>query len=445
MENKFEEDEVAIDFKKIFKILEYRKKLILRISIAILLFFIALTFILPKKYSTGADLYVSKTNDTNMAELNPYLLSSLNNPGGGISGMLTGSGMSGLQNEIAIMQSPLVMDNVIRENNLRYKTGKKKGEFLSTKDFLKKNIIIADKKGTNIISIEYKSKKPLQSYNVVNSIIENYKKTNEKINTKKAVSDKKILKNSYAEAQNTVNQKLSAMKNSGALPQNALMGIGMLNVLKGHNKAVNNAMGSISSQAVEGQKSQIAVEQEVGKLNMLKEKFEWASLVEEMSKNTGNVIVLKYPEIKRSFEYSNPKFATNFMLGVVFSILASIIAVIWAENNDKKLTYSDLGEKIIYNIEDNFDDLKIFLYSNSNNKISLINFENFPLHILQSLNSFPNLKIIQSNIDSQTISEITNSDKIILTGKIGQTPKKIYHQIKNICKDSNKNISAEII
>ena len=133
MEQDFDE-ELNIDFKKIFFILFYRKNLIFKTFIIVLVFFIALTFILPKKYKTDADLYINKSNNTNLAELNPYIISSLTG-GEGISGMLNAMG-GGLQNEIEIIKSPLVIDNVIKENNLRYKNGRKKGELISTLYFI---------------------------------------------------------------------------------------------------------------------------------------------------------------------------------------------------------------------------------------------------------------------------------------------------------------------
>lgn len=442
MSNEFD-DEIIIDFSKIGKTLWQRKILIAKVFFVVMVIFAGVTLITPKKYVTESNIYINKANTTNLADINPFILSS-SMGGEGAASILSGMN-NNLQNEIEIIQSPLVIENVIKENNLRYKKGKKKGEFISADAFLKKNISIEDKKGTNIISISYKSQDPILCYNVVNSIISNYQRINAEINTKKASSDKKLLKSSYVDASRDLDQKLSNLKHSGGLPPTAMAGTGMLNAMRGHNSAISRALGGISSQVVEGQKSQIAVDQEVGKVNMIKSKLEWTSLVEQMSKNVTNVIILKQPELKRDFEYSEPKLMINIILGAIFACFASIIAVIWAESTDKTLTYSTLGEKIIYNTEKNMDDLKILLLSNQNERISVIAFEGFPTYLLQTINLSPNIKIVEAEINQQTINEITNSDKLILAGKIGATPKKIYQQIKTICTETNKKITAEII
>lgn len=445
MQNEIEDEELVLDLNKIFKILGYRKKLIATVFSVCFLFFVLLAFVLPKKYETNADIYVNKANTTNLMEFNPYVLSSISSYGG-LSGMLAGNGMSNqLQNELEIMQSPLVMDNVIRENNLRYKKGAKKGEFISTKDFLKKNLSIENKKGSNIISIAYKSKNPLQSYNIVNSIISNYEKINEEINVKKAIKDKKLLAKTLQESNKTLNQKISAMKNSATLPGTAMGGLGMLAALKGHNKAVGGAMSSIQNQMVEGQKSQIGIEAEAEKLKLVKTKYEWSDIVEKMSKDTTNVIILKHPEIKRGFESSEPKLLVNIMLGAILGALLSVIAVIVVENIDKSIAYSTLGEKIIYDVKKNIDDLKLILLANANSNLSLLIFEGFNTECLATLSGISNFKTIKADITPKVIDEISHSDKLVFAAKIGQTPKKIYQQFKTLCKESQKEISVEII
>lgn len=441
MQNEIENDELIIDFKKIFRILNHRKLLIAKISISFILFFVILTFIIPKKYETDADIYINKSTNTNLADINPYVISS---SGGEEFPGLPGATADNLQNEIEIMKSPLIMDKVIKENNLRYKKGKKKGELLSTKDFLKKNISIEIKKGSNVISISCKSKNPVLSYNVVNSIISNYQKVNEEINLKKATNDKKLLESSYEETTKTLNQKLYALKNTDTAPVSSMTGIGMLAVLKKHNKTVSDAMSSIQSQVAEGQKSQIAVDQEVEKLKLVKSKLEWANLVEKMSKDTTNVIILKYPEIKRGFEQSNPKLLNNLILGIIFAIFASAAAVIFAEKTDKTLTYSELSDKVIYDAEKNLDDLKVLLLANPKENFSFVTFNGFKEEILKGLDSFNNFKIIKADINQKIIDEILNSNKLIFAAKISQTSKKLYQQIKRICIEKKGLIHTEI-
>lgn len=439
------DEEIVIDFKKIFKILLYRKELIMKVFTVCFLLMVLSTFITAKKYEADADLYINKTNNTNLAELNPYVIASLMNYGGGLSGMLSGACPNGLQNEIEIMQSPLVMDNVIRENHLRYTKGKKKGEFLSVKDFLKKGITIENKKGTNVVSISYKSRNPVLNYNIINSIIKNYEKVNTEINTKKAVKDKAFLETSYADTNKTLNQKLSAMKNSSAMPATAMNSLGMLAALKGHNKAVSGAIGSIQNQVVESQKSQIAVDQEVEKLKLVKSKLEWTNLVEKMSKDTTNVIILKQPELKRKFEKTSPSLKINIILGIVFGVIISMLAVILAEVIDKKLTYSKLNNKIIYDPAKNIDKLILMLLTNSKETISFLVFDGFQAGILKNLGECTNFKIINADITLKVIDEIKNSDKLVFMAKIGQTPNKIYKQMKDICEEIQKPVYAEVV
>lgn len=443
MQNEINNDEIIIDFNKIFKIINHRKLLIAKTFMICIFVFLTITFILPKKYATSADLYINKTNETNLAELNPYVISSLSNLGG-MASMLGGGGNI-LQNEIDIMQSPLVMDNVIKENNLKYTEGKKKGEFISTADFLHKNIEIENKKGSSIISISYKSTNPILSYNIINSIINNYEKINEEINTAKAIKDKAFLENAYEETTKNLNQKLLTMKHSGAVPETAMAGLGMLTALKRYSRVIGSSMGTIQSQMVEGQKSKISLDQELGKLSLVKTKLEWTKLVEQMSKDTSNVIVLKQPEVKRDFENSEPNIFTNLILGIFFSIFASIIAVIFVEITDKSLTYSALSDNVIYDIEKNLDDLKVFLLANSKENLSLITFEGFQIETLKNLEGFHNLKFIKADITQKVIDEIAHSDKLILAGKIGQTPKKIYQQLKNICTEIKVPVCMEVI
>ena len=154
------DEELNIDFKKIFMIFWSRKTLILKVFCSVLAFFILLTFIMPKKYKVDADLYINKSNNTNLVDINPYAIEELG-AGGGMAALMSGAS-GGLSNELEIMQSPLVIDKVIRENNLVVKKkwgiipNKKEGEYISTAAFLKKNISIENKKGTNVVTIEYK-------------------------------------------------------------------------------------------------------------------------------------------------------------------------------------------------------------------------------------------------------------------------------------------------
>lgn len=119
-----------------------------------------------------------------MAEINPYVISELG-AGGGMAALMSGGGT--LANDIELMQSPLVIDKVIKDNDIRFKKvfgiipTKKTGQLMTTEKFLKKGISFENKKGTNVVTIEYKSKDRELAYNVVNSIIVHYLELNIKI------------------------------------------------------------------------------------------------------------------------------------------------------------------------------------------------------------------------------------------------------------------------
>ena len=68
------DDNLNINFDKTFKILWSRKYTIVKVFCAVLAFFILLTFILPKKYKVETDLYINKTNNSNMSEINPFVI-----------------------------------------------------------------------------------------------------------------------------------------------------------------------------------------------------------------------------------------------------------------------------------------------------------------------------------------------------------------------------------
>lgn len=440
------DEELTIDIKKIFLALWDRKGLILKVFTSILIFFILLTFICPKKYKVESDLYVNKANNSNMMEINPYAIEELGGTGGGMAALMSGSG-GALTNELELMQSPLVIDKVIRENNLVYKKkwgiipNKKEGEYISTAAFLKKNISFENKKGTNVITIEYKSKKPELAYNVVNSIIDNYVELHKQLNSEKSKSDKKVIEAEYNKAKKALNAKINSVS---GLPEQAMAGASGLSAMSAFSKSAQQAMSNLAGQIKAGERSRVAVTEEASKVATLSSKLEWAKMVEEMS-DTSKVLVLKEPQKLRDFEYASPKLLINILLGIVFGFIASIFAVIISENTDKKLTYSMLGDNIIYNLENDFTDLKLMLLSKQDKKISLVTFEQISHQILEKLSEFRNVNIIPGDISNEFVNGITNSSEVILLAKINSTDSKLYKQIKQMLNEMNKKILKEVL
>ena len=439
------DEELTIDLKKIFFVLWNKKYLIIKIFFTILVLFITLTFILPKKYSVESDLYINKANSSNMMEINPYAIEELGGAGG-VAALMAGGGGT-LINEMELIQSPLVIDKVIRENNLVYKKrwgiipNKKEGEFISTKAFLKKNISFENKKGTNVLSIEYKNKDPELAYNVVNSIINNYIELHKQLNSDKAKSDQKILEAEYNRAKQVLNQKVNTMS---GLPEQSMMSTGNLAAMSAFSNSAQRALSTIKGQVISGERSRIDVTEEAAKVANLSSKLEWAKMVDKMS-DSSKVLVIKEPQKLRDFEYSSPKLLINILLGIVFGFIASLFAVIFVEITDKKLTYSMLGENIIYDLENDFSDLKLLLLANQDKNISLVCFENIPENIIPQLQSFRNIHLIKADISGEFVESVKNSAEVIIFATVGKTNSKLYKQIKTMLMEMNKKVAQEVL
>ena len=362
--NILDEEDLHIDFKKNFFAVWNRRKTIIKIFIFTLIFFIALTYILPKKWKIEADLYINKSNNSNLMEFNPYAIDEMG------SFTVASIGDKVMMNELELIQSPLVIDKVIQENNLRFKKlfnifpTAKTGEYLTTEKFLKKKINFENKKGTNVISISYKSKDKDESYNVVNSIIKNYIELHTEINNAKSKSDIEILESEYQKAKENLNQKVS---NSVGIPQNAMTNSANLAIMSAYTTTAQKAMANLKSQYLEGEKSKVDITEDAQKVAQLSSKLEWAKLVEKMA-DSSKVLVIKEPYPLRDWEYSSPKLLINILLGIVFGIIFSIIAVIYKETTDKKLSYSMLGDNIIYNLNKEFNKFKAVIYKKQNPK-----------------------------------------------------------------------------
>ena len=440
------DEELTIDLKKIFLTLWSRKALILKIFIIILVLFIGLTFITSKKYTVTSDLYINKANSSNMMEINPYAIEELGAAGGGMAALMSGGG-GALTNELELMQSPLVIDKVIKENNLVYKKkwgiipNKKEGEYISTASFLKKNISFENKKGTNVVSIEYKNKDPELAYNVVNSIITNYIALHKELNSEKSKSDKKVIENEYNKAKTALNKKVNTVS---GLPEQAIVSTGNLSAMSAFSKPAQQAMSTIQGQIIAGEKSRIAVTEEAAKVANLSSKLQWAKMVEEMS-DSSKVLVIKEPQKLRDFEYSSPKLLVNILLGIVFGFIASIFAVVFAETTDKKLSYSMLGDNIIYDLENDFSDLKLMLLANQDKKIAIIVFENICENMVAQLKEFRNLTLVKADISSEFVQNIKNNNEVILFTSVGKTNSKLYKQIKTMLSEMNKKIALDVL
>ncbi len=443
--NKLDEmdDDINIDFKKIFITIWNRKFLIIKVFICILAFFILLTFISTKKYTVNADLYINKANSTNIIDINPYAIEELG-AGSGLAAMAVGGG--GLTDELELLKSPLVIDKVIKENNLRYQKlfgiipTRKTGEYYVADKFVKK-LSIENKKGTKVVSISFKSKDRELAYNVVTSIINNYVILHKQLHSEKAKSDKAIIEKEYNLLKQSLDEKVNSIS---GLPEAALNSASGIGAMSAFSNSAQTAMSSLKSQLIAGQKSKIAVTEEAEKMAHISSKLQWAKLVEEMS-GSSKVLVLKEPRLLKEYEQSSPKLFTNILLGIVFGVIGALFALILIEIRDKKLAYSMLGENIIYNVEKDFNELKLALISNQNKKILFAMFDNLPQSTYAQMQEFKNISMIKPEISTDFVNAVKNADEVILVSKVGETDSKLYKQIKTIIKDMNKNISKDVL
>ncbi len=438
------EEDLNINIKKIFFAIWNRKFLIAKIFIAVFVFFVLMTFILAKKYTVDADLYINKSNSSNMAEINPYFISEVGT-GGGMAALMSGGG--NLMNELEIMQSPLVIDKVIQENDLRFKKlfgiipTVKTGKPLTTEKFLKKGISFENKKGTNVVTISYKSKDKELAYGVVNSIINNYIALHQELNSEKSKSDKTVLEAEYKQAKADLDKKMNSLS---GMPSQAMAGSGGISAMSAFSQSARKAMSSIQGQYVSGIKSEISLREDAEKVAELAKKLEWAKLVDNMSESS-NVVVLKEPRHLQDYEQVSPKLFTNIILGIVFGAIASLFAVIFAENTDKKLTYSMLGENIIYNGENDFTDLKVQILAKKDKKIACVMFEELSSFLALQLKNFKNLDFIKADISSEFVEKVKNSEEVIIFASINKTNSKFYKQIKQMLNEMNKEINLEVL
>lgn len=432
-----------INFEKIWKTIWNRRELMLKVFCSVLIFFILLTFILPKKYKVTADLYINKSNNSNMLEFNPYVLDEA-------TGSVLSMGLDkSISNEIELMKSEMVLDDVIRDNNLVYKKkfgifpNKKEGEYLSAEDFYKKGKVlkIENVKNTNVITIQYKSKKPELAYGVVSSLIANYIELHKELNTEKSKADKKLIESEYKKIKEDLKEKLAE---ANGLPSQSMTGIGNLSAMSAFSQSASQAMNSIRGQYLAGEKSQIAVSEERQKLNQLAAKLEWAKMVEQMS-DSSKVLVLKEPKKLRAFENYSPKLLMNIILGCIFGCLASIIVLIYVEQKSSKLTYSMLSENVIFDGLKKFNNIKIKLKSYSPKKILLISFEQLPGELLNSVQSLSNSALIYYDGTDDFIDKIGIADKIVLISKIDQTSSESYKIVREAITNQQKDTVFEIL
>ena len=307
--------------------------------------------------------------------------------------------------------------------------------------FLKKNISFENKKGTNVVTIEYKNKDPEVAYNVVNSILNNYIDLHKQLNAEKSKSDKEIIEKEYNKAKAELNKKVNAVS---GLPEQAIISTGNLSAMSAFSSSARQAMSNIKGQVIAGERSRAAVSEEAAKVAELSSKLQWAKMVDEMS-DTSKVLVLKEPKKLRDFEYSSPKLLINILLGIIFGAIAALFACTVAELTDKKVSYSMLGDELIYDAERDFTDLKLILLANEGKNVALVFYNDIPQNIKQELASFTNTVLVKADISNEFVNSVKTSDAVIQFVSPFKTDSKLYRQIKLMLNEMNKKIIQEVL
>lgn len=316
--------ESIIDFQKFVEIVLKNKK---RIALSFLFFVflsMALLFLLPKKYISEAKLLLKKSAETNLSDINPYIQSE----------KYDHEGFMKERNfpfeEIELLKSPLVINSVVRENNIKYTKGRAKGRYVSAKDFVRKNFSVSKIKNTDIIYISYKSKDPKLSYSVVKSVIDNYKKLKLSLNYEKSARDTEFLKLAVKKAERRLDFVTQKLKSQKAFPHGVenTNSAAELSIMGMYDKRFREKSKKISQSQTEWKKLEIESQQAAEELNALKNRLGLSMQVTDMSKETLDIIIIQPPEIMENYDYAEPA-ALPLIIFCLLGWIASCVVILF--------------------------------------------------------------------------------------------------------------------
>lgn len=461
----------SIDLNKIWRMINYRKYYSLFVYVILILLAVGITFLMPKKYTSEARILFNRASSTNLADINPFILDkAISSTSKSISSILSG-GSDDIFHQLEIIKSPLVMDEVIKENKLVYGAGPKEGELISTDSFLRKEgLSIKDKKDTNVIKISYESINPQKANDIVMSIINNYQSTLENINGQKAKKDKEFLateiKKTEIELEKIQEQLKNFKKKHRIIDPDVDIQImfGSRGNINPYKKSIAAKISAYPEILSKYKKLELKQELNINKYKLLKEKYEWAFLVESMSKNATNISILKYPKVKRPFENSSPNVKNNLITAFILAIILSSVLVVTLEIKDPKLSYLLLNTDDIIWMDKNFDEKNLSnLFLSIRKKIDSLKPKKISIIGLNldsqcnekcnnAFNSFLKdsytyeLYNYDSSEDITKLYEISdNSMAVILVGKIGQTDKTIYNSLEEMLTEDDKLLFKVVI
>jgi uncharacterized protein involved in exopolysaccharide biosynthesis len=460
-------DEITINFKQLWHILWYRKYWIVGCYVVIITTIMIATLFMPKKYVSKAVIFINQSSYTNLADINPFVVSSTGNltsSSGGLKSLFSGTS-SGIDEEISLMKSDEVLTNVIKENNLKVQKGPRKGEYILPMNLANsKNLEIVAGDTGRLLQVSYKAGDPSHAYEIVNSLIKNYIKYYEAVNTEVATRDREFLETTYTEAEESFNFiiKEIARFNSSDI-RNFLLNNQQLSnmslsefLLRRYDKRLLDNFQELPQMLIEGVKLENELELEVKKLELLKQKYEWSKLVEQLSKNAHQVRVINKPVKLDPDRYSEPNFIINFLISLVISFTFACGIVFYLEAKDKKLTFSDIQSDYIDVLNLEYIDLEklIFeVYAKKLDSITVLSFLDDEkttdfISLLKEQLTDNSIQISTYKLNKaliHQIKEIGTLKNLILLSQIGFTDRKSYRYLLNSVIDIKNNILKQYV
>ncbi len=190
--------EAKLHFLDYWRVIRIRKAIIITVFLITAIIATAVTFILPESYSSTCKIWVeNEVNDT----------------AGGLAPTPAQAGYDPyfIQTTFEIMNSTLILSNVIQSLNLNVEWGKKyfNGETLKTTEtmnILRGRLALAPVRNTKIISITVYSDDPKEAARLASAMADAYKSY--RINTRREISEKgiEVLENQYLDESNQIQQ-----------------------------------------------------------------------------------------------------------------------------------------------------------------------------------------------------------------------------------------------
>ncbi len=156
--------ETKLHFLDYWRIIRIRKTVILAVFLLVVITATLVTFILPESYSSTARIRVER----DQSDISPLLMSQ------------QGSGFYDpyfIQTEFEVIQSQVILSNVIAELNLNKEWGKKYGQVLKTDEtmeLLKRQMDLRPVRNTSIIEIRVYDESADEAAKIANEIADTY-------------------------------------------------------------------------------------------------------------------------------------------------------------------------------------------------------------------------------------------------------------------------------